>query len=172
MKKLLVLGLITLFFVACQQGPARYTNASPEVDAIKAHIKDYNAGQWTEWAGRYADTAKLYHNSLKASSVAETQEGLEGLLAATASYGFVDKDIFYEMVIDDDNEKWVNFWGTWEGTLAANSQKLVIPVHVTFQFEGGKIVEEHAYYNLAEYAAAMQAIEAAKMAEEETAGEE
>ncbi len=167
MKKLIIVGLITLVFVGCQQGPARYSSTSPEIDAIKAHIKDYNAGEWDAWADRYADTAKIYHNSLKAATVAETQEGLAGLLAAASSYGFVDKDMFHEMVVDDKNEKWVNFWATWEGTLAANSKKLVIPVHVTFQFDGGKIVEEHAYYNLAEYAAAMQEIEAAKMAEEE-----
>ena len=70
------------------------------------------------------------------------------------------------MVIDDKGEKWVNFWGTWEGTIAANNQKLIIPVHLTLQFVNGKIVEEHGYYDLSEYMAVMQKIES-EMAEEE-----
>jgi len=145
----------------------KYFSSSPEIDEVKALIKDYNAGGWTAWLTHYADTAKLHHNTLEDATPAEVLEGLKGLLIATSDYGFTDKDIFYEMVIDDKNEKWVNFWGTWEGTLAANNQKLIIPVHLTLQFVDGKIVEEHAYYNLSEYVVAMQNIEDAKMAEEE-----
>ena len=165
MKKLLLLGLV-IVFTACQPGPPRYTNSSPEIDIFKAHIKDYNEEKWESWVSHYADTAKVSHNTLEISSPKETLEGLKTNLEATSSYGFVDKDIFYEMVIDDDNEKWVNFWGTWEGTIAANGKKLTIPVHVTAQFVGSKIVEEHAYYDLSEFVTTMQEIAAAKLAEE------
>jgi len=167
MKKIFLLCLATTFMMSCKNAEPKYFSSSPEIDEAKALIKDYNAGEWTAWLTHYADTAKLHHNTLEDATPAEVLEGLKGLLAATSDYGFTDKDIFYEMVIDDKNEKWVNFWGTWEGTLAANNQKLIIPVHLTLQFVDGKIVEEHAYYNLSEYVAAMQNIEAAKMAEEE-----
>lgn len=167
MKKLFLLGLCTLFFLGCQQAETRYTTKSPEIDVAKAVLKDYTAGNWEGWASHYADTAKISHNTLETSSTAETLEGLKQILANTSEYGFSDKNIFYEMVIDDDKERWVNFWGTWEGTLAANGQKLIIPVHLTFQFVDNKIVEEHAYYNIAEYASAMAKIAAeAAMAEE------
>ncbi len=153
--------------MACQQkGPERYTNSAPEINVVKALIKDYNEGNWTSWASHYADTAKQYHNTLQASTTAEALEGLKANLAATSSYSFIDKDMFYERVIDDDNETWVNFWATWEGTLSGNNQKLVIPVHLTAQFVNGKIVKEYAYYNLSEFVLAIQDIEAAKMAEE------
>lgn len=166
MKKILLLGLATVFFISCKNAEPRYFSSSPEIDVAKAHIKAYNEGDWATWTSHYADTAKISHNTLDKSSPAEVLESLKGLLAGASSYGFTDKDIFYEMVIDDKDEKWVNFWGTWEGTLAANNQKLIIPVHLTVQFINGKIAEEHAYYDLSEYMMVMQKIES-EMAEEE-----
>ncbi len=72
------------------------------------------------------------------------------------------------MIIDDDGETWVNFWGNWRGTVTTNGQELVIPVHLTLQFVEGKIVEEWGYYNLSEITAVLNEIAtAAKMAEEE-----
>jgi hypothetical protein len=72
------------------------------------------------------------------------------------------------MVIDNEGEKWVNFWGNWEGTLSANNKILSIPVHITSQFVDGKIVEEHAYYDLSKYMAAMNEIQKAAMESEES----
>ncbi|MGB5171387.1 nuclear transport factor 2 family protein [Eudoraea sp.] len=167
MKKLFLLGLCTLFFIGCQQAETRYTTKSSEIDVTKALLKDYSEGNWEAWAGHYADTAKISHNTLETSTTSETLEGFKILISNTSEYGFSDKNIFYEMVIDDDKERWVNFWGTWEGTLAANGQKLVIPVHLTLQFVDNKIVEEHGYYNVAEYTAAL-----AKIAMEEAMVEE
>ncbi|WP_297702763.1 nuclear transport factor 2 family protein [uncultured Eudoraea sp.] len=167
MKKILLLFLAAVFFISCKNVEPKYFSSSPEIDEVKALVKDYNAGDWTAWMTHYADTAKIQHNTLEDSTPAELLEGLKDLLAGTSSYGFTDKDIFYEMVIDDDNEKWVNFWGTWEGTIAANNQKLIIPVHLTAQFVDGKIVEEHGYYDLSEYMAILLEIEAEMIVEEE-----
>lgn len=50
------------------------------------------------------------------------------------------------MVRDDDGEKWVNSWTTWQGTLAANGKELTIPVHATYQFVGDKVVKEFGIY--------------------------
>ena len=172
MKKVFALFFTLSLLGACQPGPPRYASSSPEIDVLKAHIEDYNNGNWESWVSHYADTAEVSHNTLETSSPKEVLEELKTNLEATSEYGFTDKDIFYEMVIDDKNEKWVNFWGTWEGTIAANSKKLIIPVHVTVQFVGNKIVEEHAYYDLSEFVTTMQEIAAAKMAEEATAEEE
>lgn len=158
--------MAAVFFMSCKNAEPKYFSSSPEIDEVKALVKDYNAGDWTAWMTHYADTAKIQHNTLEDSTPAELLEGFKDLLAGTSSYGFTDKDIFYEMVIDDDNEKWVNFWGTWEGTIAANNQKLIIPVHLTAQFVDGKIVEEHGYYDLSEYMAIMLEIEAETVEEE------
>lgn len=160
MRKLIWMGVVLLLIVACQQGPDRWTNQSPEIDAVKSLISDYNAGNWDAWKGHYADTAKLYHNSTEPADIAQTLEGLQGYLEPISEYGFSDKDVFYEMIIDDKNEKWVNFWGTWEGKVGALDRDLKIPVHLTAQFMDGKIVEEHAYYNLVDYMMAVNEIAA------------
>jgi steroid delta-isomerase-like uncharacterized protein len=163
MKKIAFLFFATGLFIACQQkGPERYATAAPEIDLIKAHVKDYNDGNWAAWTAVYADTAKVYHNTLTPASPLEVQEGLKANLEAASSYNLGGDDQFYEMVIDDDGEKWVNSWATWKGTLAGNGKELIIPVHSTYQFVGDKIVKEHAYYDLSGFMAMMQEIEAMK----------
>lgn len=166
MKKLLLFGLATVLFISCQQQPQRYFSESAEIDVVKALLSDYHAGNWDAWEGHYNDTAKVYHNKIKAATVKETRESLVNILSNVSSYKFDDESLFYEMIIDNrDEETWVNFWGNWKGQLAANDQKLVIPVHLTMQFVNGKIVEEYGYYDISEFTLALQAIEAAKSIE-------
>jgi len=171
MRKTIVFLLTAILLLSCKS-EARYTTASAEIDHVKILIADYEAGNWDAWKGHYADTAKLYHNSRKASSAAEVLEGMSDNLDAMATYKFQNKDRFFEMVVDDEGDKWVNFWGTWEGTIAENNQTLEIPVHITAQFADGKIVEEHAFYNLAELAMAIMALEEAKEKESMEESEE
>ena len=171
MKNLMLFGLVGLLMISCKQPVERWTNKSPEIDVVKALISDYEAGNWDAWQGHYTDTAKMYHNSTEPSSVAATLEGLQGYLEPVTEYGFADKDIYYEMIIDDKDEKWVNFWGTWEGTIGALDRDIKIPVHLTLQFADGKIVEEHGFYNMVDYMVAMNDI-AAKAEEEEEATED
>jgi hypothetical protein len=167
MKKLILLGLMVVLITSCQKTEQRYFSSSAEIDEIKTLIKDYHEGNWDSWVTHYADTAKIYHNSLKGVSVKETVESLKSILANVSSYKFEDKGLWFEMVIDDDGETWVNFWGNWHGKLAANGQELVIPVNLTLQFIDGKIVEEYGYYNLAEFSAVLNEIEASNMPDEE-----
>ena len=84
---------------------------------------------------------------------------------------FLKDDLEFEMVIADDGKTWVNFWGDWKGTMAANNKELIIPIHLTVQIVNDKIVEEHGYYNLSEYMANMQEIANTKAVEEKTEDE-
>jgi hypothetical protein len=178
MKKLILLTLTVILFAACQSNaPKQYTKTSPEIDVVKALVKDYHDGNWEAWASHYADTAKIYHNTWKEDAGAtpqETADGLKAILANVSSYGF-EKDEenelpWYEMVVNDNGNTWVSFWGNWKGILAANNKELEIPVHLSIRFVDGKIVREEGYYNLSEFTAALAEIEAEKMeAETETA---
>lgn len=173
MKKVILLGLIIILIAACQQ-EQRFTESSPEIDEVKALISDYHDGNWESWMSHYADTAKIYHNTWKAGvSVKETAESLKTILSNVSSYHFDegDDEIFYEMVKTDNEQTWVYFWGNWKGTLAANNKELEIPVHLAFRFIDGKIVIEDGFYNLSEFTAELNAIEAAKMEEESEASE-
>lgn len=168
MKKLIYLGLTVILLISCQNNkPERYFSSSPEIDAVKAVIKDYEDANWEKWITKYADTAKIYHNSLKSISPNELIEGFKVQLADFSDYKFSKDDLFYEMIIDDKDEKWVYFWGTWEGTLAANDKKIVVPVHLAARFVNGKIIREFAYYDNVPVMLAINEIKAAKMLEEE-----
>ncbi len=166
MKKTAVMGIfLTLSLCAsCKEHrPTRYATTGSEIELVKSLVADYEKGEWESWLSHYADTAKLHHNTTKDISLSakEINKTLRGILANTSSYKF-DKDAFYEKVIDDEGEIWVNFWGDWKGTMAASNKELIIPVHLTVQIVNGKIVEEHGYYNLSEYMARIQEIDASK----------
>jgi hypothetical protein len=66
------------------------------------------------------------------------------------------------MVVTDKGKTYVNFWGLWKGTLAANNKTYTIPTHLTAQFVDGKIVKEFGYWDLSKIMLDMQAMEHAK----------
>lgn len=164
MKKLILLGLTLILFTACQKKePVRWTATSPEIDVAKALVKDYQVANWESWMSHYADTAKTYHNTIVPATPKELQEALHNVIKRLASYHFSDEDIFYEMIIDDEGDKWVYFWGTWEATVAESNKKLVVPVHIALQFVDNKIVREHGYYDFSPIMTAFTELDAAKM---------
>jgi len=166
MKKLFLLGLAIVLLTVSQNIQAQsWTKMSPEVDATKALVKDYQDGNWEKWKSHYADTAKVYHNSIVGVTPHELQENLMKDIQKLSSYGFSDKDIYYEMIIDDKGDKWVYFWGTWEGTVAATKKELVVPVHLALKFVNNKIVREYAYYDYSSLMTAFKEIEMLKASE-------
>ena len=60
-KKLLFLSLTILLFTACSNN--RYTQNSKEIDIIKAVLNDYDYQNWDTLVMRYADSAKIFHNT-------------------------------------------------------------------------------------------------------------
>lgn len=148
MKNLALLVLTVLLFTSCQNTEVRYTQSSPEIDVIKAHMDDYEKQNWEGWRSHYADTSKSFFNTKGPGIAPEAalnalKEGVSGL----SSYGFVKDDGDMEMVVDDKGRTWVNFWGNWEGTLEAGGEKLEIPVHLTYQMIDSKIVREYGYWD-------------------------
>ncbi len=167
MKNLLFVTLCATFLLGCQTGPERYSTTGPEVDMVKALIADYEAGDWEAWNAKFADTVKVYHNNWNTPVTAKVaQENHQQGLTQVSEYKFRDEPKFYEKIIDDDGETWVNFWGVWEGTLRSNGEVVPIPVHLTFQIEGGKVVEEHGYWDNAITQNALSKITAAQNAPE------
>jgi hypothetical protein len=169
MKKLLLLGLAIVLFTSCQEkGPERWTESSPEIDIAKTLIKDYEDGNWADWIGHYADTAKVHHNSIESISPQQMQDALKSDITNYGSYGFSheEDDIFYEQTINSNGNKWVNFWGVWEGTMKNTDKKFVIPVHISLNFVNNLIVEEWAYYNRSAIDAALKEMAMAKEAAE------
>ena len=161
MKKLFLLGLAMTLVVACQKEQTkRYFSESSEIDSFKASIAEYGSGDWETWHTHFADTAKLYINSLKSISATDLENAQKEMLSNFSSYGFQEKGSFAEMVIDKDDETWVNYWANWRGTLKENGKEIDVPVHITAQYIDGKVVQMYDYYDSALIANEFQAIEA------------
>ncbi len=161
MKKLFLLGLAVILFTACQNQEQRYFSESPEIDSFKASISEYGSGNWEAWHKHFADTAKIYVNSLKSITATVLENAQKEMLANFSSYGFQDKGSFIEMVLDSDNETWVYYWANWHGTLKANGQEIDVPVHIASQYVDGKVVELYDYYDTAPITDALAEIEKA-----------
>ncbi|GAA3608561.1 hypothetical protein Q4Q39_09840 [Flavivirga amylovorans] len=65
MKKLLLLLFTVIIFIACEKKPQRYFAESTEIETLKAGIKAYESGDWDTWKSHFADTAKIFVNSIK-----------------------------------------------------------------------------------------------------------
>jgi len=170
MKKIFLLGLVTLLFVSCQEsGDAekevqRYFAESAEIETLKAGIAAYEAANWEKWRSHFADTAKIYVNSNESVTVDERLAGMKEMTLAMSSYGFDKEDDHIEMVVDKNDERWVYYWGLHKGTFAANNKELHIPVHLAVQFVDGKIAKEHVYFDATSMNAEFAALAAAAAA--------
>lgn len=146
MKKLLLVSLASMLFIACQQ-EQRYFAESAETKSLEAGIAAYESGDWDQWRSHFADTAKIFVNSSKGVSLDERLKDLKANTSSLSSYGFDNEDSYIEMVLDKDKETWVYFWAEHSMIIAANNKEIVFPVHLAVRFESGKIIEEHVYYD-------------------------
>ena len=123
--------------------------SSPEIDALKSLIKDYEEGNWTNWATHYSENAEIYHNTVEPISSEELQKNLTVVIDNLSNYNFSHKEeeIFFENIIDDKGDSWVYFWGTWKGTVSGTNKELEMPIHIAFKMFDNKIVNEYAYYD-------------------------
>lgn len=157
MKKIIGILLIIASFSACKN-EVRYTQNAPEIETYKKAIKDYEMGNWESLATHFADTAKIVYNTTEknAMSLAQAISQNKEDIATLSSYNYIAEESEYEMVVTDNGETWVNFWGLWQGRLKANNQLYEIPVHLTAQFIDGKIVKEFGYWDNSSIALALE----------------
>jgi ketosteroid isomerase-like protein len=173
MKKLFLLGLTLVLFIACQeQKPQRYFADSPEIETLKAGITAYESGDWDAWKSHFVDTAKIFVNSIKPIGLEERAEGLKSMAGAMSSYGFNHDREFIEMVLDKEDETWVYYWAAHKGKFEASGNEVVIPVHLAVQFVDGKIVEEHVYFDATAMNAEFAALAAAEADEDAESADE
>lgn len=161
MKNSILAGfaLILISLTACQT-EQRYTQQSPEIETVRKAIKDYNNKDYN--FSNFADTAKTFFNtSDKPMTNAETAAYHKGNDANYSSRGFTGKNEEYEMVKTDDGETWVNYWGDWSGTLAANGKKISFPISLTYRFVDGKIVRRLGYWDPSQVILSLMELDAA-----------
>ena len=174
MTKIFYVGLAIVLFTACDQKDTRYTQDSPEIDSYRESLEAYNNRDWEKLQTFYADTARIMNNVTENEGlgVSEMIKVNKEDAAIFTNWRFIDKESDFEMVVTDEGETWVNFWGQWEGTLEANNQKYIIPAHITTQFKDGKIVKEFGYWDVSKLVTDIRNIEEAKtLALKENGGE-
>lgn len=157
MKKHFLFACAIVLFTSCNQQEARYSQTSTEIDIFKSLIKDYNEKNYESLVNHYSDTSKTSFNKdrMASSDIPKYHEAND---ANYSSRGFTDEGQEYEMVVDDEGKTWVNFWGTWKCTLAANGKEIMMPVHLTARFIDGKIVEDYGYWDPTEVITNLQEI--------------
>ncbi|MCM4158174.1 nuclear transport factor 2 family protein [Gramella sp. AN32] len=164
MMKYALAILIPLAIVACEQDESqnqkdteRYTQHSDEIDSYKKTIRAYEDGNWEIFVASFSDSARIYHNTennflTPAELVAAHQRNLEMI----ESYELLDDKEEMEMVVNDDDETWVNYWGVWSAKVSGSGNMIELPIHLTAQFENGKIKKEYGYYDNSIVMAAME----------------
>lgn len=162
MKRILLLTIVIASMSACKN-ELRYTQNSPEIETYKKVIAAYEMGNWESMVTYYSDTAKILNNVTKknAQTVAQLIAQNKQDAAMFSSWKYVPEESEYEMVVTDNGETWVNFWGLWQGRLTANKQLYEIPVHITAQFIGGKIVKEVGYWDISAFSLDLQQLKEA-----------
>jgi len=154
MKNLLLLGLVTMLSLSSCNQKQRYTQQSAEIDTYKKVMEDYKTQNWKDYPLHYADSAKIANNVVKEKAQTVSQ-AIEKSKADAKLFTWKVDDIDYEMVVTDNGETWVNYWGVWNGTLKSTGKVYVIPFHNTAQFIDGKIVREDGYWDNSEIVADM-----------------
>lgn len=163
MKKVIYLLFAVVLFAACNpKQPVRYFSASPEIEITKSTLKHYVDANWDALKSLYADTAKVMNNvpDEKGTSIDSTIRDFMQEHDLFSSISYVADEDFFEMVVTDEGETWVNYWGLWKGTLKSTGEEFQIPVHITQRFENQKIVREHGYWNSSAVVLALAKLEA------------
>lgn len=160
MKKPIIFIAVALLAASCaEKAPERYTQKSPEIDAVKQSIKYFEEENWESMRSLHADTVSIYENSVTAINFDTYAKNHQEAALLYSSRDFPDDHEDFEMVTTDDGETWVNFWGQFHGTLKANGENYVVPVHTTSRFVDGKMVSVYIYYDIAPIAMTLDAIE-------------
>jgi hypothetical protein len=154
MKNLLLLGLVIMLSLSSCNQKQRYTQQSAEIDTYKKVMEDYKTQNWKDYPLHYSDSAKIANNVVKEKAQTVSQ-AIEKSKADAKLFTWKVDDIDYEMVVTDNGETWVNYWGVWNGTLKSTGKVYVIPFHNTAQFIDGKIVREDGYWDNSEIVADM-----------------
>lgn len=170
MKKLILLGLTIILFVACQQAEQRYFDDSAEIETVKQLYKFIEAGNYDDIRAMYHDTATVKRNTTKAISIDELIAENKKGRANFSMFKFKDS-IYTEMVITKSGKTWVNSWATWTGKVNNNDEEIVVPLHLSFRFIEGLIVEDEGYWNFLPIYLAMEKAKANEIVEMEVTEE-
>ena len=165
MKKLsillMIIGLIGINSCQEKQVQKQYFQQSPEIEVAKKLVDSYVNQDWEAFRSCYSDTARIWKNvwftSEPGTSVDESVAELKEFLPHIADYSY--EETLWEMIVNNEGQKWVHFWGKWVGKLTDDGDEIEIPVHIAYGFIGDKIVYESGFWDNLPIYLAQQALE-------------
>lgn len=146
---LIVLVLIGIFSCEYNQEPKQYFEASDEIDIVNKVTEAFLNQDWETYRTFYSDTAKIWENTWYLTdqyiSIDESIEGMKVFVSSFVNQTFEESTL--EMIITNEGEKWVYFWGNWKGKFTENGNEIVVPIHHAMLFVDGKIVSELNFFD-------------------------
>ena len=159
-NQLILLFIITAFFVSCQSQPEQipgYENLSlnPDFEADIQTVRSMIAACLT---GDVDGMETYLHSDYKTfgpgyMEVRTRQEIIDGWISFARNFenGKLENAAYYSLIISDDSElkeligTWLLVWGTI--SFSDGQRKAYSPVHMTFRMNNGKIVTGNLYYD-------------------------
>lgn len=137
----------------------------PGADSIKIFVDAYTKGDWAALRAVYHDTAAVYHNAsakMSADSIVNFHKARRDMYEKVAMQVFVPLDVDYKVGLLA-GQHWRTAWADLNLTVKGTGETVKIPMNIAWRVIGGKVVEEHAFYNsLGIYQALMRAAEPPK----------
>ena len=158
MKASLACSILLVGLLAACSPPTEktYFSDSPELTQSKMLFKAYLEGNFDEIVGMYTADAIILRNKWDADDAmnpAEYVQNLQAGLGPISSYSLTEPQ--WEMVINDEGEKWVHVWAKFTGEVAGNIGTFTFPIHVSQRYEDGKIAFQIDIFDKSELTTAL-----------------
>ena len=111
MTRAFTLVMFVLLFSCSNQIERSYLKESPEIEIAKKADKAFGDRDWSTLRSLYSDSAKIFINSWwdKSMTPDEFVDRLQRAADTRLGYQIKD-DALYEMIVKNNNEKWVYAW--------------------------------------------------------------
>ncbi len=149
--KNLILVLVLLFGMTCHidHSTSQYFVDSAEINMCKKALNAYVDQDWETYRSMHADTADMYCNlyfiNAQGISVDKFIEDYKNNLANLDQYQV--EEYLWEMIIDENGDKWVYLWGKWTGTLSQDEKTIETPLNIVYHIKDNVIVEEAGFWD-------------------------
>ena len=146
---LVALGISQISICQESQTTKQYFEECTEIDLAKKLMDAYLEQDWETYRSCYSDTARIWQNAWYSSdsgiSIDQELNATKEFVSNLASYTY--EETIWEMIINNNGDKWVHFWGKWVGKLNSEGEELVVPVHIAFGIAGDKVVYEAGFWD-------------------------
>ena len=148
MKKIMLIILASLMFVACERSTSENAGVIQRTDDLSAKVldlaKEYQNNSYELSRELYSDTVQTRFNST-------TIDGLSDLIDGWKQQHVVFSDIkmsnpYVHTNYFSNGGIWSNFWFTWSATSNATGNQLEIRAHFDYKWEDGKIVISQGFF--------------------------